>query len=107
MMHLMLDSLQDPDLLIEILGIISNLSIPDFDFCKLCQTYDILSFCINIMSAATRVDQYHEVDVSADDDILLEVIILLGTMSLDENMHEMIANTPILNLLVDMMSCIF
>lgn len=105
MMHVMLDSLQFPELLVEILGILANLSIPDFDFTKLAQTYDLLTFCINILSPASRHKEYNDEDVAEDDDILLEVITLLGTMSLDENMPSMISKTPTLQILVDIMSC--
>jgi hypothetical protein len=99
----MLNSLNIPEILVEILGILANLDIPNFDFCKLCETHDIFNFCIGVLSNTTRRTDYED-DVAADDDILLEVLILLGTMSHDENIHTMIIKTPILKLLVDIMS---
>lgn len=103
-MHLIVSSFEFPELLVELLGIVSNLNIHEFDFAKLAQTYDMMSFFISILSSASRQNEYNEEDVAEDDDILLEVVVLIGTMLIDENIPEMVIQTPLLQLLVDVMS---
>eukprot|EP00842_Homolaphlyctis_polyrhiza_P005073 jgi/Hompol1/5567/HPOL_000419-RA len=129
MMHLLLKSAANPDIMIEILGILGNLTIAEFDFGKLVATYDLFYFFTSIITAA--VSHLHTnksgnerssgrqgtlqagpsasgsdlrtEGIAEDDDILLEVIILLGTMSLDENIAPMVASTNLLHLLIDVM----
>ncbi|KAJ2999415.1 Kinesin-associated protein 3 [Globomyces sp. JEL0801] len=110
MMHLMLNSMDNPELLVEILAILGNLTIAEFDFGKLASTYDLLSFLTNLMVKLIHPDQNTDSGekpvgegIDENDDILLQCIILLGTMSLDENMAPMVAKTPIFKLLIDAM----
>ncbi|KAH6591972.1 hypothetical protein BASA50_008371 [Batrachochytrium salamandrivorans] len=129
MMHLMLDSLSNADVLIEILGILGNLTIAEFDFGKLAIAYDLLYVIKKIIYAAvsssnidsrrigstTAVSRNSAIDynkigsknklegVAEDDDILLQTIILLSTMSLDENISPMVASANLLPLLIDVM----
>ncbi|KAJ8324391.1 hypothetical protein QVD99_002423 [Batrachochytrium dendrobatidis] len=121
LMRLMLKSMSNPDVLIEILGIIGNLTIAEFDFKKLAVAYDLLQFIKNIFQtsiANTQMDSKSfgisetnrknsdltKIDgVCKNDDLLLQVIILLSTMSLDENISPMVATTNIIPLLIEIM----
>jgi hypothetical protein len=75
------------DLLIEVLGILSNLSIPDFDYAKLITSFNLLEIISKLMSKCLQTpsrskDEDSMLDLG--DDILLESINLLCTFSLDE-----------------------
>nr|KAJ3413912.1 hypothetical protein HK105_001946 [Polyrhizophydium stewartii] len=143
MMHLMFKSMSNTDIVVEILGILANLTIAEFDFGKLATTYDLLFFIGNTITASVSEAQAkarhpgrgpggpagassvgRSADLSSataasggagmagsakldgiaeDDDVLLEVINLLGTMALDENIAPMVASTNLLQLLIQVM----
>lgn len=87
------------DLQIEILGILGNLDVPNFDFFKLVTTHDLISF----ISAKLSLHINNEVHDDEDDDILLQVIIFLGLVSFDERVVELIAQTNIIEKLCEIM----
>ncbi|KAJ3412303.1 Kinesin-associated protein 3 [Chytridiales sp. JEL 0842] len=132
LMHLMLKSLTSTDVMVEVLGILASLNIPDFDFAKLAQAYGLLELIqkrvsLGIAEAAAAASQAGVAmgasipgqaggkagagaagaggrgGLTKDDDVLLEVINLLGTMANDENIAPMVARTEIITLLMDLM----
>ncbi|KAJ3186592.1 hypothetical protein HDU85_007412 [Gaertneriomyces sp. JEL0708] len=106
MMHLLFKCAGKPELLVEILGILSNLTIPDFDFAKLAEAYDLLGFISSHLNSALALlseDGGKGIGLTEDDDVTLEVINLLGTMAADESLGPMILKTTILQKLLDMM----
>jgi hypothetical protein len=96
------------ELQVEILGIMGNLCIPQFDFAKLAQAHDLLSFIERILAKSVKTaikrsqNQVGEL-LSEDDDVLLECIIVLATMSIDQNIPCMLANRQIFQLLIEVM----
>ncbi|KAJ3093007.1 Kinesin-associated protein 3 [Quaeritorhiza haematococci] len=117
LMNLLLKAFNTPDLLVEILGILGNLTIPDFDFAKLAEAYNLLDYVSKWLStvitqtgAPARSPSTNGAGAGADgsgissnDDVTLEMIVLLGTMASDEGIAPMIARTNILPILMEMM----
>ncbi|RKO93016.1 kinesin-associated protein-domain-containing protein, partial [Blyttiomyces helicus] len=125
-MHVLQKSTSNPELLVELLGILSSLNIPDFDFVKLAEGYNLLEFISRriadaaagsasvrapvvgvggqITSVATGTSEMaREGVIAEDDDVTLEVVMLLGTMANDENLSPIVARTGILMGLMDLM----
>ncbi|KAI8809755.1 kinesin-associated protein-domain-containing protein [Cladochytrium replicatum] len=119
LMHILLKS-SSPEITVEVLGILANLTIPDFDFAKLAEAYGLLGWisrrlsqgCADLrgsnpnasrMSAQQQQNEGIRGGIAEDDDILLETISWLGTMANDENIPRMVASTNIIFLLMDLM----
>lgn len=101
MLVLMKTSLDNPDLVQEILGIVGNLTLKEFDFRKLAETHSLLPFCTEIILSSLRKSEKDE--YNDKDGVLLMVISLLGTMTLDESILPDIARSEIPSLLVEIM----
>ncbi|KND02983.1 uncharacterized protein SPPG_02058 [Spizellomyces punctatus DAOM BR117] len=117
-MHLLLKNANHDEVLVEVTGLLAALSIPDFDFAKLAETYNLLDFIsgklqrsIAAVTAATSGNGGISAaggggtggGLAEDDDVTLEIVILLGTMANDENIGPMVARTGILPLLMELM----
>jgi hypothetical protein len=57
------------DLFVEVLGMLANLCVPEFDFQALASRHDLLNFLAQFAKPGV-----------VDDDILLEVIMFLGVL---------------------------
>lgn len=95
------------DVIVEILGILSSLLIPDFNYHKLVSSFNLLqpiselmSKCLQPSSPSTKTDE-SLLDVS--DDILLQCIILLSTFAEDEEVAPIVVKTVLLDLVVEAM----
>jgi hypothetical protein len=139
-MLLLEKSLKTPDLLVELLGILSNLTIEEFDWAKLTDTYHLLELiasqlqevCVNsktLTNAQEEVNKEHskelkssdasdyslyeeknnsvppENQLSEDDDVTLQFVVLLGTMSNDEGIAPKVIEMDIIPLLITLMIC--
>ena len=62
-----------PELAVEVLGTLGNLAIPEFDYAELIAKHDLLPF----LAAFLQPDAQYGV---VEDDILLEVVIFVGTV---------------------------
>lgn len=115
-MQLTFRSLNNPDLLVELIGMLGNLSIPDFDFCKLSEAYKLHDFIANSLNRAATASRQQSArpgtakggsemgsGISDDDDITLEMINLLATMAADDGMAVVIAKTTIIQSLLELM----
>jgi hypothetical protein len=92
---------------VEVLGILGNLKIPDFDYEKFISCYQILDFLVRIIKKYMNADdnttgEFPE-GLSENDDILLQCLILIGTLSFDDAATTLVAKSPILDLLVDVL----
>ncbi|KAJ3016484.1 UNVERIFIED_CONTAM: Kinesin-associated protein 3 [Siphonaria sp. JEL0065] len=125
LMILLLKNSGNPSIFVEVLGIVANLNIPDFDFAKLAQAYALVDLVQKrLTSAVLAVSEKREEKkkkkrgleddedgmvlgagegLMENDDITLEAIILLGTMAHDENIAPMVAKTDTIPLLMDLM----
>ncbi|KAJ3126935.1 Kinesin-associated protein 3 [Nowakowskiella sp. JEL0407] len=119
LMHILFKYQSSPDITVEILGILSSLTIPDFDFAKLAATYNLLEFTFarlsaSISASASAISQRAGMNaddeqgqkvggIAEDDDVTLEIICLLGTMSNDENIPPMILKMNLIPVLMELM----
>ncbi len=81
-----------PDVIVEIMGLLGSLIIDDFDYAKLVQSYNLLGFVSKCLLTG-----------SADSDVLLEAVILTGTLVRDENVIPLLLETNIVNSLLDIL----
>ncbi|KAJ3293590.1 Kinesin-associated protein 3 [Borealophlyctis nickersoniae] len=109
-MHVLFKPTTPPAILVELLGLLGNLTIPDFDFAKLAEAYNLIDFISRRLAAAVAGaggssgnSPEKEGGITEEDDITLEVVILLGTMGNDGDVAPMIARTNVLGLLIDLM----
>ncbi|KAJ3062383.1 hypothetical protein HDU98_001744, partial [Podochytrium sp. JEL0797] len=129
LMILLLKNVAFPEIFVEVLGIVGNLNIPDFDFAKLAQAYSLVDLVQKRLASAVAAvsgkkstkkskrglesedgeeEDDERVAVAGEglmdsDDVTLEAIILLGTMAHDENIAPMVAKTETLPLLMSLM----
>ncbi|KAJ3092909.1 Kinesin-associated protein 3 [Physocladia obscura] len=125
LMILLLKNTSNHTVFVEVLGIIGNLNIPDFDFAKLAQAYSMVDLVQRKLTSAVADDSHRVAashkkstakkrnddeaaerageGLSEDDDVTLEVIVLLGTMAHDENIAPMVAKTDTIRLLMELM----
>ena len=90
LVRLLLDSETTNEVVLETLGILSNLTIYDLDtvrlsWLQLCQDYPLLDFCQRLLLPGMT-----------QTDIVLEVVVLLGQMSLDTKLAPLLASGKIL-----------
>ncbi|KAJ3007876.1 Kinesin-associated protein 3 [Thoreauomyces humboldtii] len=115
-MHHLMKPGSSSSTLVEILGLLATLTIPDFDYAKLCAAYTLLPFLQSRLHSAVQIvaaalpnhpdgsDQGAAgAGLAEDDDVTLEVVALLGTMSADEGVAPMIAETQIVQTLMELM----
>lgn len=112
-MHSLLET-NNPEVQVEILGMIAALQIPDFDWAKLAETYDLFSWItrriqVNIQQSRTDdgptrfAGQQDFVGLTEDDDIILELVILIGNMAMDDGCIPLFLKHGILNQLMDIL----
>jgi hypothetical protein len=79
----------DEELVVECLGILGNLSLPELDFESLVTEFELIPF-INekLMPGA------------AEDDLILEVVVLVGTIARDEGCATLLAKSGIIQNLI-------
>lgn len=80
------------DFLVEVLGTLANLAIPKYNWAQVMQDYDIIDFLSK-----------HLVPGYSEDDIVLEVVILIGTMAQDKRASNLMANTSLIPALVELL----
>ncbi|KAJ3331374.1 hypothetical protein HDU76_003351, partial [Blyttiomyces sp. JEL0837] len=85
MMHLLLRNAGNQEIMAEVLGIMSSLTIADFDFAKLAEAYGLLEFIqkrlalslsttVKAATANTRGDMLERGGIAEDDDVTLQEI---------------------------------
>ena len=94
--------------LVETLGILAALNIPDFDYRKLSETYHLLDFIqfhiVNAIGESKHNKKGETSHLSPNDDIVLECVIWLGTMTEDEGFCELVGASRIVSHLIDLMT---
>ncbi len=88
---------QNPDLLVELLGILGNMTMSDTDqkvpFSRMLIDYDMINFL-----------HTHLAPGASEDDIMLEIIIFIGTCVSDPNCAPIFANSQLVAVLYDLMA---
>ena len=100
----------EEEVVVEILGILSCLLIPDFNYHKLITTFNLLdpvsalmSKCLQPSSTSSTAKTGDESLLGVSDDILLQCIILLSTFAEDEAVAPLVVKTILLDLVVEAM----
>ncbi|XP_072377125.1 kinesin-associated protein 3 [Diabrotica undecimpunctata] len=83
---------KDEDFSRECVGILSNLYLPDLDWAEIFKHFDMVNWVKNIITGNNR-----------DVELVLHVIVLLGTASTDEGCSNLFCETGILALLIDLL----
>ncbi|XP_037837190.1 kinesin-associated protein 3a isoform X2 [Kryptolebias marmoratus] len=81
------------EFVIECLGTLANLTIPDLDWALVLEEYSLVPYLKNQLKPG-----------SAEDDLILEVVILIGTMSMDDSCAAMLANSGIIPSLIELLN---
>ncbi|XP_078687580.1 kinesin-associated protein 3-like isoform X3 [Branchiostoma floridae x Branchiostoma belcheri] len=84
---------EDDDFVIECLGILGNLTIPDLNYELLLQEYDLVTFIKDKLKPG-----------NAEDDVVLETVILVGTVSTDEDCAAMLSKAGVIQQLIDLLN---
>ncbi len=94
------------DFVVECLGILGNLTIPDLDFDRLLKEYDLLPWIkarLNEGHAGGQVSSSKHHHEPIMDDLLLEVVVFLGTCVADVTAAITICEAGVLESLIDLL----
>uniref|UniRef100_M3ZTC7 Kinesin-associated protein 3a n=1 Tax=Xiphophorus maculatus TaxID=8083 RepID=M3ZTC7_XIPMA len=81
------------EFVIECLGTLANLTIPDLDWELVLREYSLVPYLKRRLKPG-----------SAEDDLILEVVILIGTVSVDDSCAAMLAKSGIIPALIDLLN---
>ncbi|XP_060773419.1 kinesin-associated protein 3a [Neoarius graeffei] len=84
---------EDEEFMIECLGTLANLTIPDLDWELVLKEYNLVPFLKDHLKPG-----------SAEDDLVLEVVILIGTVSMDDSCAAMLAKSGIIPALIELLN---
>ncbi|KAJ8920653.1 hypothetical protein NQ315_004792 [Exocentrus adspersus] len=83
---------KEEDFVRECIGILSNLHLPDLDWAEIFKHFDMIKWVKNILGTN-----------NTDAELVLQVVVLLGTAACDEGCAKLLCETHILNLLIDLL----
>ncbi|CAB1332229.1 unnamed protein product, partial [Coregonus sp. 'balchen'] len=78
---------------IECLGTLANLTIPDLDWEMVLKEYNLVPYLKYLLKPG-----------SAEDDLILEVVIMMGTVSMDDSCAAMMAKSGIIPALIELLN---
>ncbi|KAK7502598.1 hypothetical protein BaRGS_00006173 [Batillaria attramentaria] len=81
------------DFALECLGILGNLTIPDLDYELILKEYDLIPWIKSKLQPG-----------AADDDWVLEIVILVGTVCSDDACARLLADSNIIHLLIELLN---
>ncbi|KAI5619974.1 kinesin-associated protein 3 [Silurus asotus] len=84
---------EDEEFVIECLGTLANLTIPDLDWELVLKEYNLVPFLKDHLKPG-----------SAEDDLMLEVVIMIGTVSMDDSCAAMLAKSGIIPALIELLN---
>ncbi|RVE62035.1 hypothetical protein OJAV_G00173320 [Oryzias javanicus] len=84
---------EEEEWVLECLGTLANLTIPDLDWELVLKEYNLVPFLKNRLKPG-----------SADDDLILEVVIMIGTVSIDDACAVMLAKSGIIPALIELLN---
>eukprot|EP00794_Sanderia_malayensis_P016189 gene16189-17816_t len=82
----------EEEFVIECIGVLGNMNLPDLDHTSLLKEYDLLTYIKGKL-----------IPGEAEDDLVLEVIILTGTVASDEGCASMLARSGIIQDLIELL----
>uniref|UniRef100_A0A7N6APH8 Kinesin-associated protein 3b n=1 Tax=Anabas testudineus TaxID=64144 RepID=A0A7N6APH8_ANATE len=81
------------EFVIECLGTLANLTIPDLDWALVLKEYNLVLYLKDRLKPG-----------SAEDDLILEVVIMIGTVSMDDSCAAMLAKSGIIPALIELLN---
>uniref|UniRef100_A0A8C1V4C9 Kinesin-associated protein 3a n=1 Tax=Cyprinus carpio TaxID=7962 RepID=A0A8C1V4C9_CYPCA len=84
---------EEEEFVIECLGTLSNLTIPDLDWELVLKEYNLVPYLKDHLKPG-----------SAEDDLILEVVIMIGTVSMDDSCAVMLAKSGIIPALIELLN---
>ncbi|KAF6727672.1 Kinesin-associated protein 3 [Oryzias melastigma] len=84
---------EEEEWVLECLGTLANLTIPDLDWELVLKEYNLVPYLKNRLKPG-----------SADDDLILEVVIMIGTVSIDDACAVMLAKSGIIPALIELLN---
>lgn len=82
----------DKEFLLECLGVMANLTLPDLDYSQVLQQFRLIPWL-----------RGHLVPGKSEDDLVLEVVMLLGTVASDENCASVLCKADLLLSLIELL----
>ncbi|MGH0172184.1 UNVERIFIED_CONTAM: hypothetical protein FKN15_062731 [Acipenser sinensis] len=86
---------EEEEFVIECLGTLANLTIPDLDWELVLKEYNLVPYLKDRLKPG-----------SAEDDLMLEVVIMLGTVSMDDSCAAMLAKSGIIPALIELLNVV-
>ncbi|XP_026062264.1 kinesin-associated protein 3b isoform X1 [Carassius auratus] len=83
----------EEEFVIECLGTMANLTVPDLDWELLLKEYNLVPYLKDHLKPG-----------SAEDDLILEVVIMIGTVSMDDSCAVMLAKSGIIPALIELLN---
>ncbi|KAL2089471.1 hypothetical protein ACEWY4_014159 [Coilia grayii] len=84
---------EDEEFVMECLGTLANLTIPDLDWELVLKEYNLVPYLTERLKPG-----------SAEDDLILEVVIMIGTVSMDDSCAAMLAKSGIIPALITLLN---
>ncbi|KAK7945363.1 hypothetical protein WMY93_001091 [Mugilogobius chulae] len=84
---------EDEEWVVECLGTLANLTIPDLDWELVLKEYNLVPYLKDRLKPG-----------SAEDDLILEVVIMIGTVSMDDACAAMLAKSGIIPALIELLN---
>uniref|UniRef100_A0A6Q2Z7A0 Kinesin-associated protein 3b n=1 Tax=Esox lucius TaxID=8010 RepID=A0A6Q2Z7A0_ESOLU len=84
---------EDEEFVIECLGTLANLTIPDLDWELVLKEYNLVPYLKDRLKPG-----------SAEDDLILEVVIMIGTVSMDDSCAAMLAKSGIIPAIIELLN---
>lgn len=84
---------EDEEFVIECLGTLANLTIPDLDWEQVLREFNLVPYLTERLKPG-----------SAEDDLILEVVIMIGTVSMDDSSAAMLAKSGIIPALIELLN---
>ncbi|XP_032366016.1 kinesin-associated protein 3, partial [Etheostoma spectabile] len=81
------------EFVIECLGTLANLTIPDLDWALVLKEYNLVPYLKDRLKPG-----------SAEDDLVLEVVIMIGTVSMDDSCAAMLAKSGLIPALIELLN---
>ncbi|XP_072367313.1 kinesin-associated protein 3a [Scyliorhinus torazame] len=88
-----INSNESEEFVIECLGTLANLTVPDLDWELVLKEYDLVPFLKDKLKPG-----------STEDDLVLEVVIMIGTVSMDDSCAAMLAKSGIIPALIELLN---
>ncbi|XP_051926084.1 kinesin-associated protein 3a [Hippocampus zosterae] len=88
-----IDAEKAEEYVIECLGTLANLTIPDLDWALVLKEYRLVPYLKERLKPG-----------AAEDDLILEVVILIGTVSMDDSCAAMLAKSGIIPALIELLN---